>query len=215
MKTKSLKRNDAVAARCSGDAPSQKVDATPSSREPTGAPFGRLAEAGDEASPAPSATEASQLRAPRLRLSNAWFRLKQRQRARPAASAARNAAAHIPALRTPHSALRAGAWYRRCLAGALLLACGAAARADSTNAPAAPPLTPPQMFEGGKDTYNDWVELSAGGLFTQGSTAQAQQQYQRSNGAFGGISDLHLEQAVAKKTMLTLDGHALFDQNDY
>ena len=71
------------------------------------------------------------------------------------------------------------------------------------------------MFEGGKDTYNDWVELSAGGLFTQGSTAQAQQQYQRSNGAFGGISDLHLEQAVAKKTMLTLDGHALFDQNDY
>ena len=48
-----------------------------------------------------------------------------------------------------------------------------------------------------------------------GNTAQAQQQYQLSKDAFGGISDLHLQQDVAKSTTLTMDGHALFDQNDY
>lgn len=48
-----------VAARgC--DAPSQDVGATPSSRENLGAPMGLPAGAGDEASPAPSATGASQ-----------------------------------------------------------------------------------------------------------------------------------------------------------
>ena len=108
------------------------------------------------------------------------------------------------------------AWYRRCIVAAMLMACGASARADGTNTPAVKPLTPQQMYEGGKDTYTDWVELSTGGLMTSGgSTAQAQQQLQLSKGVFGGISDLHIQQEVAKKTTLTLDGHALFDQNDY
>jgi len=108
------------------------------------------------------------------------------------------------------------AWYRRCIVGAMLMACGTSARADSTNSPAVKPLTPQQMYEGGKDTYTDWVELSTGGLMTSsGSTAQAQQQYQLSKGVFGGISDLHMQQEVAKNTTVTLDGHALFDQNDY
>ncbi len=34
-------------------------------------------------------------------------------------------------------------------------------------------------------------------------------------GWYGGISDLHLETAVGKKGLLTLDGHALFDTGDY
>ncbi len=104
-------------------------------------------------------------------------------------------------------------WYRRCiLVGAALLACGVPARAGDTNAPA---LTPEQMFEGGSKTYNNWVDLSVGGLITSGSAAQAQQRYQLSNDPFGGISDLHLQKDIDKKTTLTLDGHALFDQNDY
>ena len=121
------------------------------------------------------------------------------------------------------------AWYRRCIiVVAMLMSGGATARADSsTNAPAvkpavvkpaakAPkPLTQPQLYEGGKETYNNWVDFSAGGLMTSGKNAQAQQQYQLSNEPFGGISDLHLQQDVAKKTTLTVDGHALFDQNDY
>jgi hypothetical protein len=105
------------------------------------------------------------------------------------------------------------AWYRRCImAGAMLLTCGAPARAGDTNRPA---MTPEQMFEGGTNPYNNWVEFSVGDLFTSGSAAQAQQRYQLSNDPFGGISDLHLQKDVAKKTTLTLDGHALFDQNDY
>jgi hypothetical protein len=103
-------------------------------------------------------------------------------------------------------------WYRRCIIGALLLSCGASARAGDTNSPA---MTPQQMFEGGPDTFNNWVEFSAGGLMTSGSTAQAQQRYRLSDEPFGGISDLHLQKDVAKNTTLTMDGHALFDQNDY
>jgi hypothetical protein len=111
------------------------------------------------------------------------------------------------------------AWYRHCIVvGAMLVSCGTVARADSTsstNSPAVKPLTPGQLYEGGKDSYDNWVDLSVGGLFVNQSTAQAQQQYQLSNDPFGGISDLHLQQNIDKKTTLTLDGHALFDQNDY
>ena len=104
-------------------------------------------------------------------------------------------------------------WYRRCIVvAAMLLSCGASARADNTNPPA---LTPEQLYEGGTNAYNNWVDLSVGGLMTSGNNAQAQQQYQLQQDAFGGISDLHLQQDVDKKTTLTLDGHALFDQNDY
>lgn len=103
------------------------------------------------------------------------------------------------------------AWYRRCIVAAtILLSCGA--RAGDTNSPA---LTPEQWFEGGTNTYNNWVDLSVGGLMVNGNTAQAQQQYQMQKDAFGGISDLHMQQDVAKKTTLTVDGHALFNQNDY
>jgi hypothetical protein len=108
------------------------------------------------------------------------------------------------------------AWYRHCITvGAMLLSCGTVAGAGSTNSPAVKPLTPEQSYEGGKDTYNNWVDLSVGDLMVHGNTAQAQQQYQLSKDPFGGISDLHLQQDVAKKTTLTIDGHALFDQNDY
>jgi hypothetical protein len=51
------------------------VGATPSSRDKPNTPFGWAVGVGDEASPAPSATGASQLRASPLRFSTAWFRL--------------------------------------------------------------------------------------------------------------------------------------------
>ena len=63
-----------IAAAGGGDAPSQCAGATPPSREPTGAPFGWPAGPGDEASPSPSATRASQPPAPRPPLSTASFR---------------------------------------------------------------------------------------------------------------------------------------------
>src|SRR3989442_1744988 len=90
-----------------------------------------------------------------------------------------------------------------------------AASAAETNAPVAAPaaLTPEQMFEGGTNAYNNWVDLSAGGFFTGGNKAQAQQSRQNSRGAFGGIEDFHFQGEVSKGTTFTTDGRALFDNH--
>ena len=104
-----------------------------------------------------------------------------------------------------------GLWWGHCVTGASLLVCGATARAGDTNNL----LTAGQMFEGGTNTFNNWVELSAGGLLTTGNKAQAQQRSRLNDGAFGGISDLHFQQNVATNTVLSIDGHALFDVHDY
>ena len=78
---------------------------------------------------------------------------------------------------------------------ALLGLCGGlpTLRAADTNAPAAtpPPLTPDQMFEGGTNSYNNWVEPAVGGFITSGNRAQAEQNNQSRNGTFGGIQDFH------------------------
>jgi hypothetical protein len=103
-------------------------------------------------------------------------------------------------------------WPRRCAIGAMLLTCGAQAQAGDTNSP---PMTPGQIFEGGTNAYNNWVDFSVGGLRVHGNTAQAQQRYQVTSGAFGGISDFHFQQDIAKGTTFSLDGYSLFDQNDY
>ena len=94
----------------------------------------------------------------------------------------------------------------------MLLTCGAQAQAGDTNSP---PMTPGQIFEGGTNAYNNWVDFSVGGLRVHGNTAQAQQRYQVTSGAFGGISDFHFQQDIAKGTTFSLDGYSLFDQNDY
>jgi hypothetical protein len=101
------------------------------------------------------------------------------------------------------------------LLGVGALACHAAA-AD-TNAPPAvvPALTPQQMFEGGTNSYNNWIDLSAGGFFTGGNKAQAQQQHRTSTGAFGGIEDLHVQGDITKGTTFTVDGRSIFDNHDY
>jgi hypothetical protein len=79
----------------------------------------------------------------------------------------------------------------------------------------AAPMTPEQFFEGGTNTYNNWIELGMGGFLTKGNKAQAQQQNQNSSGAFGGIQDLHIQQEVSKGTTMTVDGQSIFDENDY
>jgi len=102
----------------------------------------------------------------------------------------------------------------------VLLGVGAAVStvsAADTNAPAAlaPEFTPQQMFEGGTNSYSNWLDLSAGGFITSGNKAQAQQQHQISSGAFGGIEDLHFQGDVTKGTTFTLDGRSIFDNHDY
>ena len=72
-----------------------------------------------------------------------------------------------------------------------------------------------RWYEGGTNTYNNWIELSTGALLTQGNANQAAQGKQLNTGVFGGIEDLHYENQVAKKTTFTLDGHSIFDDHDY
>jgi hypothetical protein len=96
----------------------------------------------------------------------------------------------------------------RSVVGASLLALG-------THAGAADAVTPAQWYEGGTNSYNNWVELSSGGLMTKGNANQASQGQQMNTGAFGGIEDLHYQTDVAKKTTFTIDGRSIFNQNDY
>lgn len=101
-----------------------------------------------------------------------------------------------------------------CVIGASLLVYGAPApaQADDTNTVS---ITPEQMFEGGTNTYKNWVELSFGGLATSGNSAQAQERERLNSGVFGGIEDLHFKKEVAKDTTFSIDGRALVDNHDY
>src|ERR1043165_8271287 len=90
--------------------------------------------------------------------------------------------------------------------------------ADETNVPPAaaalPPLSQQEMFEGGKDVYNNWIEFSTGGFLINGSRSQFEQR-QRTGKVFGGIEDFHYTTPIATNTTLTADGRALFDNHDY
>ena len=103
------------------------------------------------------------------------------------------------------SALRRKAGY---VVGASLLAAGVQAQAAGT-------AKPEQVYEGGAEPLSNWVELSAGGLMTDGNKAQAQQRTQLNSGAFGGIEDLHVQSEIAKKTTFKLDGHGIYDNHNY
>ncbi len=64
--------------------------------------------------------------------------------------------------------------------------------------------------------YKNWIELGIGGVITNGDRAQFEQEH-RLPGAevYGGIQDLHFEQTFDKNGLFSLDGHALWDFNDY
>ncbi len=64
--------------------------------------------------------------------------------------------------------------------------------------------------------YNNWLELSLGGVFVRGDSAQFMQRRQvPANAPFGGIEDLHWEQNIGKRGLFTLDGRAIADNHDY
>ena len=96
----------------------------------------------------------------------------------------------------------------------------ATAPAPQTNAAppqaAAPaPLTPERLFEGGTNSFGNWIDFSTGGFISSGNKAQLQKRHQNSNGAFGGVEDFHFQKDLAKGTTLTTDGRAIFDNDDY
>jgi hypothetical protein len=63
--------------------------------------------------------------------------------------------------------------------------------------------------------YKNWIELGIGGLIINGDAAQFKQEHRMSGDVFGGIQDMHYEQTVGKNAQLTVDGHAIWDNNDY
>jgi hypothetical protein len=90
--------------------------------------------------------------------------------------------------------------------------------AAETNAPPAAvpaPMTPEQMFAGGTNSYNNWIEFSAGGNLTSGNKSSFEQQHQTGGGAFGGLEGFHYGTNLNTNTTMSLDARAIADQHDY
>ena len=66
------------------------------------------------------------------------------------------------------------------------------------------------------EEYKNWIELAIGGVITSGDRAQFEEQHWLPGGQpYGGIQDLHLEETIGKNVLFSVDGHALWDYNDY
>src|SRR5262249_16816021 len=66
------------------------------------------------------------------------------------------------------------------------------------------------------EEYKNWIEFGFGGVTVHGDEAQFEQEHRvPADQIYGGITDLHFEETFGKDVQLTLDGHALFDTNDY
>jgi len=64
--------------------------------------------------------------------------------------------------------------------------------------------------------YKNWIELAIGGVITKGDRAQFEQEHRLpGDQVYGGIQDLHFEGTVGKDALFSIDGHALWDFNDY
>lgn len=67
-----------------------------------------------------------------------------------------------------------------------------------------------------KEEYKNWIELGIGGVIVHGDTAQFEQEHRLpGDQVYGGIQDLHFEQGLPNDVQLTVDGHAIWDINDY
>ena len=66
------------------------------------------------------------------------------------------------------------------------------------------------------EEYKNWIELAIGGVITSGDRAQFEQEHRLpGDQVYGGIQDLHVEGTVGKNALFSIDGHALWDINDY
>ena len=111
--------------------------------------------------------------------------------------------------------LRTATFHKNCVLGAALLVSFGVARAADEKEEAEEAEEPDNtVFEGGTNTFNNWLTFSAGGLLIDGSDSQAQQARRLPDGAFGGIEDFHYSTEVAKKTTFAADGRGIYD-HDY
>ena len=108
------------------------------------------------------------------------------------------------------------ATFRASLAGLLVLCLSAGAisvlGADDTDSKSAPAAATEDQAEEPKN----WIEFGFGGVVVDGDRAQFEQEHRLpGDEVFGGIQDLHYEHAIGSDAQLVLDGHAIFDTNDY
>jgi hypothetical protein len=93
----------------------------------------------------------------------------------------------------------------RLIGAALLVGVGLARAEEQDNS----------IFEGGTNTFNNWIEFSAGGMMTDGNRAEAEQRRRFPARAFGGIEDLHYQATVATNVTFSVDGRGIYDNDDY
>jgi hypothetical protein len=64
--------------------------------------------------------------------------------------------------------------------------------------------------------YKNWIELGIGGTIVNGDDAQFEQEHRLPHDtAYGGIQDLHFEGPLGKDGLFSVDGHSIWDTNDY
>ncbi len=115
------------------------------------------------------------------------------------------------------SVFRCRTGVRRCVSTLVLTLCAyyPLHAGESDGKSTADGKTPPVTTAEAEPDYTNWIELGIGGLIINGDAAQFKQQHEMSGDVFGGIQDMHYEHAVGKDTQLTVDGHAIWDNNDY
>ncbi len=86
--------------------------------------------------------------------------------------------------------------------------------ADDTK-PAAPADKGGSSLEAAPGEYSNSVTIGGGTSFVGGDRAQFQRQLRRPAQIYGGIEELHFEQAVGKKGLLSIDGRGIYDNHDY
>ena len=112
---------------------------------------------------------------------------------------------------TAFSRGRTGGWsLKLALLGCLCFApLGVARAGDSTESKAVATPAP-------EEPLKNWIELGVGGTIVDGDNAQFEQEHRLpADTAYGGIQDLHFEHQIGEKAQLVIDGHALWDFNDY
>jgi hypothetical protein len=66
------------------------------------------------------------------------------------------------------------------------------------------------------EEYKNWIEFAIGGVITSGDRAQFEEQHWLpGDQPYGGIQDLHFEGALGKDGLFSVDGHGIWDTNDY
>src|SRR5688572_12245821 len=63
--------------------------------------------------------------------------------------------------------------------------------------------------------YRNWFDVSVGGNFVRGNKASFKQRHQLPQDFYGGVDEFHYEQDLGKKGLLEIDGHGIFDNEDY